>query len=104
MLNTVKGRINRRVVYAGYELAGEPIDAAGRAAIDAFFNLLDDPALAYPLTLEAGQILYLNNRLIAHHRTPFVDARAAQRRRHLVRIYMREDGSRNYLGVSIAAA
>jgi alpha-ketoglutarate-dependent taurine dioxygenase len=95
----LKGRINRRVVYAGYELVGERIDAVGRAAVDAFFELLDDPSLAYSLTLEAGQILYLNNRLIAHHRTPFVDAADPRQRRHLVRIYMRDDGLPSYLGV-----
>jgi hypothetical protein len=42
--------------------------------------------------------VYLNNRTVAHHRTPFVDATDPARRRHLVRIYLREHGPRSYLG------
>ena len=94
----LKGRVNRRVVQAGYELAGEPFDDEGRAAVDALFEVLDDPGLSASFTLEAGQIVYLHNRTIAHHRTPFIDADEPARRRHLVRIYLRDRGPRSYLG------
>jgi hypothetical protein len=94
----LKARVNRRVVQAGYELAGEPFDDEGRAALDALFEILDDPSLGASFTLEAGQAVYLHNRTIAHHRTPFVDAPDPARRRHLVRIYLRDRGPRSYLG------
>lgn len=94
----LKGRFNRRIVHAGYELAGEPFDEAGRAAVEAFHDALDDPALSAGFTLEAGQIAYMNNRVVAHHRTAFIDADTPGMRRHLVRIYMRDKGPRSYLG------
>jgi alpha-ketoglutarate-dependent taurine dioxygenase len=94
----LRGRFNRRIVHAGYELAGEPFDEAGRAAVAAFCEVLDDPALSAGFTLEAGQVAYMNNRVVAHHRTAFVDADAPDMRRHLVRIYMRDQGPRSYLG------
>lgn len=94
----LRARVNRRVVHAGYELAGERFDDEGHAALDALFTILDDPTLSVSFTLHAGQVVYLHNRTIAHHRTPFVDARDPARRRHLVRIYLREQGPRSYLG------
>lgn len=94
----LEGRLNRRVVYAGYELAGERLDAEGCAAIEAFFDVLNDASLRLSLPMESGQVVYVNNRAIAHHRTPFVDAADPNRRRHLVRIYMRDHGPRSYLG------
>ena len=95
---TLKGRFNRRIVLAGHEIAGVPLDAAAISAIDAFFDTLNDPSLPVFLTLEAGQVLYVNNRVVVHHRTPFVDDNAPAKRRHLVRIYMRDHGPRSYLG------
>jgi hypothetical protein len=94
----VKGRINRRVVEAGHALAGEAFDDEGRAAVDALYEVFEDSSLTMSFTLEAGQAVYLNNRTVAHHRTPFVDVTDPTRRRHLVRIYLREHGPRSYLG------
>jgi alpha-ketoglutarate-dependent taurine dioxygenase len=94
----LKGRFNRRIVHAGHEIAGEPLDDQGRDAVDAFLATLNDPSLATSFTLEAGQVVYLNNRVVAHHRTPFVDFESPEQRRHLVRIYMRDHGPRSYLG------
>ena len=94
----LKGRFNRRIVYEGYALAEEAFDDEGEAALEAFVAILNDPALSVAFALEPGEIVYMNNRLIAHTRTPFVDHEDAARRRHLVRIYMRDHGPRFYLG------
>jgi alpha-ketoglutarate-dependent taurine dioxygenase len=99
----LKGRFNRRIVHAGYEIAGETLDDDGRDAVDAFLDALDDPSLPVSFTLEAGQAVYVNNRMIAHQRTPFSDAADPAKRRHLVRIYMRDHGPRSYLGAEGAA-
>ncbi len=90
-------RFNRRIVYGGYEIAGVPFDRAGQDALEAFVTILDDTALSISFTLGRGQIVYMNNRLIAHRRTPFSDAPKSGKR-HLVRIYMRDRGPRFYLG------
>jgi alpha-ketoglutarate-dependent taurine dioxygenase len=97
-------RFNRRIVYGGYEIAGVPFDQAGQDALEAFLAILDDPALSISFTLGPGQIVYMNNRLIAHRRTPFSDSSEADRRRHLVRIYMRDHGPRHYLGDETVAS
>ncbi len=94
----LKGRFNRRIVQAGYEIAGEPLDPDGSAAIDTFLETLNDPSLPVSFTLEAGQAVYVNNRVVVHHRTPFADFETPEKRRHLVRIYMRDHGPRSYLG------
>jgi len=94
----LRGRFNRRIVYAGYELAGKPFDESGRAAVEEFHAVLDNPSLSAGYTMEAGQIAFMNNRTVAHHRTAFIDADAPASRRHLVRIYMRDEGPRSYLG------
>jgi len=94
----LKGRFNRRIVYAGYELAGASFDRQGQDAVEAFLDILNDPSLAVPFRLEAGQIVYANNRTVVHHRTPFADSLDPAQSRHLVRIYMRDHGPRSYLG------
>ncbi len=93
----LRARFNRRIVYGGYEIAGIPFDKAGKDALEAFIAILDDPALSVSFTLAPGQVVYMNNRLIAHRRTLFNDA-SESGRRHLVRIYMRDRGPRYYLG------
>ena len=50
-------------------------------------------------SLEAGQIQYVNNFRIAHRRTEYEDAPdGPQARRHLVRIFLRDEGRRTFMG------
>lgn len=91
-------RVNRRVIEAGYQAAGEPLDPAGRDAIDALYSVLDEADFAFRYRLEPGQMQWTNNLALAHHRTAFVDWDEPDRRRHLVRIYLRDTGNAGYLG------
>ena len=86
-------RVNRRVIEAGYVAAGRTLDAAGRDALNALYEVLDQPGIAFSYRLEPGQMQWMNNYALAHHRTTFVDWEEEDRRRHLVRIYMRDAGS-----------
>ncbi len=92
------GRVNRRLLDAGYALMGEPMDEAGAAAVDALYALMNDPALHFSFSLEAGQIQYLNNWHCVHQRSDYEDYDAPDRRRHLVRIFLRDEGARGYMG------
>jgi hypothetical protein len=47
-------------------------------------------------TIERGQIQYLNNREFAHSRTDFRDAAEPHRKRHLIRVWTREEGRRTF--------
>jgi alpha-ketoglutarate-dependent taurine dioxygenase len=90
------GRFNERLIEAGAELAGEPIDAQGKDALEAVRRVVDSPELHVEFTIERGQIQYLNNREFAHSRTDFRDAPEPHRRRHMIRVWTREEGRRTF--------
>ena len=90
------GRFNERLIEAGVELAGEPLDAQGKDALEAMCAIVDSPELRVEFTIERGQIQYLNNREFAHSRTDFRDASESHRKRHLLRIWTREEGRRTF--------
>ncbi len=77
----------------GYGLAGEGLDGEGRAALDALRAILDDPANWVEFRIERGQLQYLSNARFAHCRTAFVDDPGPDRRRHLLRLWNREEGT-----------
>jgi alpha-ketoglutarate-dependent taurine dioxygenase len=92
------GRVNRRLLEVGYELMNELMDEDGAAALDALYEIMNDPALNFTFNLEAGQIQYLNNWHCAHQRSAYEDYDEPDRRRHLVRIFLRGEGARSYMG------
>lgn len=94
----VKARFVKWLLYKGYELVGEDFDALGREAIETLFDTLSLPGHRVDFTLEAGQIQFLNNMAVAHCRTEYVDWPDEDRRRHLVRIFLRDGGLRSYMG------
>ncbi|MBT5667585.1 MAG: TauD/TfdA family dioxygenase [Rhodospirillaceae bacterium] len=87
----------RRVEH-GFELRREDMDASGRAAIDALMRVPERPGLGKTFEFERGQIQIVNNRRLGHRRTSFRDWPEPERRRHLVRIWLRESGRPFYLG------
>jgi alpha-ketoglutarate-dependent taurine dioxygenase len=80
-------------VVKGYALAGEPLDAIARDALAALRESVDAPAHWVEFRIEAGQFQYLNNRLFAHCRTEFRDAPGSERRRHMIRVWNRDEGT-----------
>ena len=85
-------------VVNGQKLAGQPLDDEGTAALDAFEAVLNDPALFKEFHFEPGQIQILNNRACGHKRSAFQDWSELERKRHLVRLWMRDAGARSYNG------
>lgn len=90
------GRYNERLIEAGAELAGTPLDAEGREALDAMRAVVDSPELWVEFTIERGQIQYIDNRAFAHSRTDFRDAPEPHRKRHLIRVWTRAEGRRTF--------
>ncbi|MFJ4656827.1 TauD/TfdA family dioxygenase [Nocardia sp. NPDC088792] len=70
-------------VRAGLEMRPDALDAAHRAALDAFAAALEDPALATLTMLDEGDLLLLDNRGVLHGRTPIA---AGGQDRHLKRV------------------
>lgn len=95
---TVKARLALSEIFAGYELRGERLDNETAAALAAVQAVFDRPELRVELDFAPGQIQYVNNRATGHARTEFVDHSEPERRRHLVRLWLRDGGRRGYRG------
>ena len=83
-------RVSRNLIYQGYALRGESIDNEGEEALAAFFDLINDPEMYKEFQFEAGQIQFLNNRVIGHKRTSFEDWPNRDKKRHLCRVWIRD--------------
>ena len=94
----LNARVNRRLLRVGYQLMDETMDEEGSAALDRLYDVMDDPANNFTFELEAGQIQYLNNWRCAHQRSDYVDYDDPEKRRYLVRIFLRDYGARSYMG------
>jgi alpha-ketoglutarate-dependent taurine dioxygenase len=90
------GRFNERLIETGAELLGTPLDPPARDALEAMRAVVDSPELWVEFRIERGQIQYLNNREFAHSRTDFVDAPEPRLKRHLIRVWTREEGRRTF--------
>lgn len=91
-------RVSRNLIYQGYALQGESIDPEGEEALAAFFGIIDDPEMYKEFKFEAGQIQFLNNRVIGHKRTNFEDGPNTDKKRHLCRVWLRDHGRVFYNG------
>jgi len=95
---TLKARLALSEIHAGYELRGERLDNETAAALAAVQSVFEQPELHVELGFEAGQIQYVNNRATGHARTEFSDFPEPERKRHLVRLWLRDAGRRGYRG------
>ena len=86
------------LVYAGYEVAREKIDAKGRAAIEALTEIIEAPEARHDFVFETGQIQIVDNRRLGHRRTAYTDWLEPERQRHLVRLWVRNAGRPFYHG------
>jgi alpha-ketoglutarate-dependent taurine dioxygenase len=91
-------RFSAHQIRGGYALKGEAIDEAGAAALAALLDLFDDDTLSADFDLEPGQLQFVDNRVLGHARTEFEDHPEPDRRRHLVRLWLRNRGRRAYPG------
>ena len=96
--NAVRARFNRRLQPAGYMLLGQQIDELGCEALDTLHDVLSEPEQTLAFRLEAGQLEFLNNARVAHCRTAFEDHAEPDRKRHWLRIFLRDEGRRSYMG------
>jgi len=74
------------------------VDAEGVEALDALRALVEFEARWIELTIARGQLQYLDNRRFAHARTPFKDGATPETRRHLIRLWNRDEGRRSFHG------
>ncbi len=94
----VIARLSNFQVRNGYKIAGVPLDNEGAAALEAFEAILNEPGLSARFHFEPGQMQLIDNRTLGHKRTGFRDWPDAERKRLLVRLWLRDSGSRAYNG------
>lgn len=91
-------RLSHFQVVNGQKLAGEELDARGKEALEAFEAILREQDMVKEFYFEPGQIQIVDNRRCGHRRTGFVDWPEKERRRHLVRLWLRGTGRPFYNG------
>ena len=96
--HTLTVRYYEDYVVKGHALAGERLDETGRDALGALREIVDDAAHWVEFRIETGQLQYLNNRLFAHCRTEFRDVAGADGRRHMIRVWNRDEGTSDLEG------
>lgn len=95
---SLRARLGLHQVRNGYAMVGERMDARTRAAIEALDRVFADTSLAFDFMMARGQMQFANNRQVGHSRTQFEDHDAPEARRHMVRLWMRDEGHRGYSG------
>ncbi|MBT6093824.1 MAG: TauD/TfdA family dioxygenase [Rhodospirillaceae bacterium] len=96
--NGVQVQFSRRLIQHGYKLAEGGMDAHTQAAVRALCDIMERPNMARSFMFEPGQIQIVNNRTMGHRRTAFEDWPEAERKRHLVRLWVRRQGRPTYFG------
>ncbi|MBB2200588.1 TauD/TfdA family dioxygenase [Gluconacetobacter tumulisoli] len=91
-------RMGLHQIRSGYVMTGETMSTETQAALSAVTQTLADPSLAVDLRLRAGEMLFIANRAIGHSRTGFIDPPDRDRKRLMVRLWLRDSGSIAYAG------
>ena len=91
-------RLSRRHVVNGHAMAGQALDAEGLEALETLERTMMQPRFAREFFFEPGQIQIVDNIRCGHRRTGFKDYPEEDRKRHLVRLWLREKGRRFYNG------
>jgi alpha-ketoglutarate-dependent taurine dioxygenase len=92
------GRLSRFQVVNGYKLAHKTLDDDGAAALDALENIMNNPAMWKDFHFQPGQIQIVDNRRCGHKRTGFQDHAEPERKRRLIRLWLRDSGCPFYNG------
>ena len=91
-------RLSHFQVRNGHKIAGVPLDDEGAAALEAFEAILNEPGQSARFQFQPGQMQLIDNRALGHKRTGFRDWPEPERKRLLVRLWLRDSGSRAYNG------
>ncbi len=99
--NYLNARANSSLVRKGYQVAQAEMDSALADALDAVDEISTQPEIWYEAPLQRGQVQYLNNHEVGHYRSEVIDHQEQDRKRHLYRLWHREQGTACYDGGSM---
>jgi alpha-ketoglutarate-dependent taurine dioxygenase len=94
----LRARFSVHQINGGYAMKGMPVDNEGAAALAATLDIFEQPKVSIDFEFKPGEIQFVDNRTLGHSRTEFEDWPEPERRRHLVRLWLRDHGRRAYTG------
>ncbi len=94
----LRARFSVHQINSGYAMKGEPVDNEGAAALAATLDIFEDPEVSIDFEFQPGEIQFVDNRTLGHSRTEYEDHPEPERRRHLIRLWLRDHGRRAYTG------
>jgi hypothetical protein len=81
--------IRRNTVQQAIEESGLPVPQATRDALTCFDTIAEEPDLYLDMQMQPGDIQIVNNCTVLHARTAFVDHLEPDKKRHMVRLWLR---------------
>ena len=96
--NRLWARFSQMKIKVGYEQAGQDIDNITRATLEAVQSIIPQQELSLRYMMERGQLQIINNREGLHYRADFKDGETPEQRRHLWRLWHRDEGRPTYDG------
>jgi alpha-ketoglutarate-dependent taurine dioxygenase len=91
-------RLSHRHVVNGYAMAQIAMDDETNEALEVLEAIMREPQWCREFFFEPGQIQIVDNTRCGHRRTAFVDFPEQERKRHLIRLWLRSEGRRFYNG------
>ncbi len=90
---SLRVRYFRFYIPKGHELANVPLSAADIEPLDFLESVMNREELQVTFEMERGDMQFVNNTFILHSRTAFEDYPESQRRRHLIRLWLKHRGA-----------
>lgn len=90
----LSARYLRQYIELGAELEGRPISRVEIEAMDLFDNIIHKEEIRLDMMLEPGDLLLANNYSVMHSRTSFEDFDELEKRRKLVRLWVKMPNAR----------
>lgn len=91
-------RFSPHPIQNAYQLLQKKMDDETEHALSIMRSVCNESGISLSFTMERGQIQYVNNRQIGHSRTGFRDHDDPSLKRHMVRLWLRNSGGRDYQG------
>lgn len=90
-------RLAQHQIRNGYAMKGG-MDARTKQALQAIDTVFKEPALQFEFDMQPGDMQFARNCEIGHSRTEFQDFPEPEKRRLLIRLWLRDNGSPGYIG------
>jgi hypothetical protein len=85
---TLRFNYMRHQIETAHHQAGTPLTPRQQLGLDHLDQALSDPLAHVQFQMKRGEMLFVNNRHIAHNRRPFTDHLELARRRRMVRMWL----------------